>query len=51
MRKRLALLCLVPALAFADVASEAELKQVQAALAEIQQEQQSLYQQFQMIQE
>jgi len=51
MRKLLALLVLVPALAFGDAASDAELRQLQAALTEIQQEQQSLYQHFQMIQE
>jgi exonuclease VII large subunit len=51
MRTLLALLVLVPALAFGDAASEAELRQLQAALTEIQQEQQSLYQHFQMIQE
>ena len=51
MRIVLAVLALLPALAFGDAASEAELRQLQAALGEIQQEQQSLYQQFQMIQE
>ena len=51
MRELLALLVLVPALAFGNAASDAELRQLQAALTEIQQEQQSLYQHFQMIQE
>ena len=51
MRRLLTFLCLVPALAFGDAAGEAELLQLQAALTEIQQEQQALYQQFQMIQE
>ena len=47
-----ALACLfLPLLAHADAATDAEIRQLQASIAALQQEQQSLYQQFQMIQE
>ena len=53
MRKLLAAVvcCLLPLLAYGDPATDAEIRQLQASLAALQQEQQSLYQQFQMTQE
>jgi cell division protein FtsB len=53
LRKLLAAVvcCLLPLLAYGDPATDAEIRQLQASLAALQQEQQSLYQQFQMIQE
>jgi hypothetical protein len=50
MRSLLAIVFLLPAFAFGDSASDAELRQLQGWLAEIQQEQLSLFQQAQMVQ-
>jgi cell division protein FtsB len=41
----------LPLLAYGDAATDAEIRQLQASIAALQQEQQSLYQQFQMTQE
>jgi hypothetical protein len=41
----------MPLVAHADAATDAEIRQLQASIASLQQEQQSLYQQFQMTQE
>ena len=42
---------LMPLVAHGDAATDAEIRQLQASIAALQQEQQSLYQQFQMTQE
>ena len=50
MRSLLATLSLLPVLAYGDIASDAELRQLQGWLLEIQQDQLSLFQQAQMVQ-
>ena len=50
MRNLIATLSLLPVLAYGDTASDAELRQLQGWLLEIQQDQLSLFQQAQMIQ-
>ncbi len=50
MRWLLATLSLLPVLAYGDTASDAELRQLQGWLLEIQQDQLSLFQQAQMVQ-
>ena len=50
MRSLLATLSLLPVLAYGDTASDAELRQLQGWLLEIQQDQLSLFQQAQMVQ-
>jgi len=51
MRRALWLLLLLPGLVWADAEAEVELRRIDALLSRIQQEQQSVFQQFQMIQE
>jgi chromosome segregation ATPase len=46
-----ALVALLPAAALADSEIDAQVKRVEAALSRLQAEQQSVYQQFQMVQE
>jgi hypothetical protein len=46
-----ALVALLPAAALADSEIDAQIKRVEAALSRLQAEQQSVYQQFQMVQE
>ncbi|HTT37894.1 MAG TPA: hypothetical protein VMH32_09515 [Burkholderiales bacterium] len=51
MRRALWLLLLLPGLVWAETETDVELRRIDAQLARIQQEQQSTFQQFQMIQE
>ena len=51
MRRTLWLLLLLPGLVWADAEADAELRRIDALLTRIQQEQQTTFQQFQMIQE
>jgi len=51
MTRVLLLLLFLPWLAWTDAATDAELRGIDAALQQVQQEQQSAFQQFQMVQE
>ena len=51
MRHALWILLLLPGLVWADAETDAELRRIDAVLTRVQQEQQSVFQQFQMTQE
>ena len=51
MRRALWILLLLPRLVWADAETDAELRRIDAVLTRVQQEQQSVFQQFQMTQE